>query len=278
MMDTKHVDLLEEDKPIANQKFVCISFVSPEKIIQHKDSFFFQEFLKTWELSKSLEKFNQFMNFLSFKYDLDFQKLTDDLTEFCKEEQPKLVNSSVSDEFKSYLDKNEDNLENLFNEQNSFQTSTRGIKIRGVFPTQGEAELRAKLLREIDPNFDVYVGPVGLWMPWEPDAYKTGRVEYLETELNELMSKKKENEEKAKDYFEQRVKDAKKKAIQENIDLAKKTGNKLTQNVTEDGKLIGVNETNTQENILQSKETVTSSDVRQQLFEGENIVMPKKKN
>ena len=278
MMDIKQVDLLEEDKPIANQKFVCISFVSPEKIIQHKDSFFFQEFLKTWELSKSLEKFNQFMNFLSFKYDLDFQKLTDDLTEFCKEEQPKLVNSSVSDEFKSYLDKNEDNLENLFNEQNSFQTSTRGIKIRGVFPSQGEAELRAKLLREIDPNFDVYVGPVGLWMPWEPDAYKTGRVEYLETELNELMSKKKENEEKAKDYFEQRVKDAKKKAIQENIDLAKKTGNKLTQNVTEDGKLIGVNETNTQENILQSKETVTSSDVRQQLFEGENIVMPKKKN
>ena len=27
----KFVDLLEEDKPIANQKFVCVSFVSPEK-------------------------------------------------------------------------------------------------------------------------------------------------------------------------------------------------------------------------------------------------------
>ena len=28
----KYVDLLEEDKPIAGQKFVCVSFVSPEKI------------------------------------------------------------------------------------------------------------------------------------------------------------------------------------------------------------------------------------------------------
>jgi hypothetical protein len=37
-LNTKLVDLLEEDKPIANQKFVCISFVSPEKII--KKNFF----------------------------------------------------------------------------------------------------------------------------------------------------------------------------------------------------------------------------------------------
>ena len=27
----KYIDMLEEDKPIANQKFACISFVSPEK-------------------------------------------------------------------------------------------------------------------------------------------------------------------------------------------------------------------------------------------------------
>ena len=47
-----------------------------------------------------------------------------------------------------------------------------------------------KLLREIDPNHDVYVGPVGMWMPWEPEAYKTGRVEYMEDELNQLMKEK----------------------------------------------------------------------------------------
>ena len=97
MMHHKHVDLLEEDKPIANQKFVCISFVSPEKIIEKKEAFYFEEFLKSWELNKGLEKFNQFMNFLSFKYDLDFKLLSDDLTDFCKQEKDKLVNGSVFD-------------------------------------------------------------------------------------------------------------------------------------------------------------------------------------
>lgn len=269
------VDLLEEDKPIANQKFVCISFVSPEKILEKKDAFFFEEFLKSWELSKSLEKYNQFINFVSYKYDLDFQQLSEDLSEFCKEEQPKLINSSVFDEYKSFIDQNEERLENTFNEKNLFQTSTRGIKVRGVFASQKEAELRAKMLREVDPNFDVYVGPVGLWMPWEPDAYKTGRVEYLEDELNQLMSKKKENEDKAKDYFDKRVKEAKINAIEENVKLAQETGNKLTQSVTKDGKLIGMSELNTQENILQSKEEVSSEDVRKELFEGENIVLGK---
>ena len=32
----KYVDLLEEDKPVAGQKFVCVSFVSPEKIVKQK--------------------------------------------------------------------------------------------------------------------------------------------------------------------------------------------------------------------------------------------------
>ena len=34
------VDLLDEDKPVANQKFVCVSFVSPEKILKAKTRFF----------------------------------------------------------------------------------------------------------------------------------------------------------------------------------------------------------------------------------------------
>ena len=43
------------------------------------------------------------------------------------------------------------------------------------------------MLRDVDPNHDVYVGPVGMWVPFNPEAYKTGRVEYLEEELNHLI-------------------------------------------------------------------------------------------
>jgi hypothetical protein len=53
----RYVDLLEEDKPISGQKFTCISFVSPEKILKQKELFFFQEFLKKWEFNKSMEMF-----------------------------------------------------------------------------------------------------------------------------------------------------------------------------------------------------------------------------
>ena len=45
---SKVVDLLEEDKPIAQQKFVCVSFVSPENVIKSKELFCFEQFVKTW--------------------------------------------------------------------------------------------------------------------------------------------------------------------------------------------------------------------------------------
>jgi hypothetical protein len=41
---TKHVDLLDEDKPLAGQKFVCLSFVSPEKIIKQRELFMLHNF------------------------------------------------------------------------------------------------------------------------------------------------------------------------------------------------------------------------------------------
>ena len=120
----------------------------------------------------------------------------------------------------------------------------------------------------MDPNHNVYVGPVGMWMPWEPEAYKTGRVEYMEDELNQLMSEKNKNEAAAKQEFEKRVVEAKRKAIAENKKIAKKTGNKLTQNINKDGQLVGVN--NTIENAFDNKD-VTSADIRKELFEGDNV-------
>ena len=87
----------------------------------------------------------------------------------------------------------------------------RGLKIRGVFQTQEEAEMKCKKLREIDPNHDIYVGPVGMWIPWDPDAYKTGRVEFMEDELNQLHHEKLKNETKAKEEFDRRVLETKRK-------------------------------------------------------------------
>jgi len=203
-----------------------------------------------------------------------------DFEDFVKEQKDELCNTSLKDEFQTFLDKNEQDLENAFNTENNFQTSTRGIKIRGVYPTLEEAELRCKMLREMDPSHDILVGPVGLWMPWHPEAYKTGRVEYLEEELNQLMHEKVQNESFAKSAFEQRVKETKKKAIEENIKNAEKTGSSLTQTIDEEGNLIGVNNLNTQEATFSDKEhdEISAANIRKELFEGENIVVGKTDN
>jgi len=271
----KYIDLLEEDKPIANQKFVCMSFCSPEKILKQKEIFFFEEFLKNWEFNKSMEKFLQFINFISFKYNISFEDLNNDFREFVQEEKNNLANSNLADDYKTYLDKHEDDLQKKFDIENSFQTNTRGLKIRGVYPTQEEAELRCKMLREIDPNHDIMVGPVGMWMPWDPEAYKTGRVEYMEEELNQLMHEKQKNESNAKTAFEQRVKETKQKAIEENIKNAEKSGNTLSQTIDEQGNLIGVNNSSTQEFALGEQENISTADICKELFEGENIVVGK---
>tara|TARA_B110001450_G_scaffold255703_2_gene283955 strand:- start:15586 stop:16527 length:942 start_codon:yes stop_codon:yes gene_type:complete len=276
-INEKYVDVLDEDKLISGQKFTCISFISPENIIRQKNMYLFDEFLKQWDMHKSMEKFTQFLNFISYKYKLDFDKVMVELDEFCKEEKDKLFLTTLDDDYKSYIDNHGDKLEEEFNKKYKFQTSVRGIKNRGNFPSQEEAELRAKMLRENDPNHDVYVGPVGMWMPFHPEAYKTGRVEHLEEELNQLMQEKIKNEKAAKEEFDKRVKESKQKAIADNIIKAKESGNVLTQTINDNGDLINITNMNTTENVLSSSNTsiVSSNDVRKELFEGDNIVTDK---
>jgi len=262
----KYVDMLDEDKPLAGQKFTCVSFVSPEKIVKARELFNFQQFLKQWDMNKSLEKFNHFLNFLAYKYNLNFDTISKDLQDFCKDEKDNLFLTTLEDDYKNFIDVNEERLEGQFGKEHGFQTSVRGLKVRGNYPTQEEAEMRCKLLREVDPNHDVYVGPVGLWMPFHPESYKTGRVEYLEDELNQIMQEKNKSEASEKVEFEKRVRDTKEKAMEDNKKKAQESGNVLTQTIDAEGNLISVKD---------MKEEISVADLRKELFEGENIVTDK---
>jgi hypothetical protein len=239
----KYVDLCDEDQPIAGQKFCCMSFVSPEKILKKREVLLFNSFVKNWDFSKSLERYQDFLQFLSFKYHLKVEDVIADFNEFIKEEGDKIKNVGVEDDYKNFVDKHEEKLNEQFNRDHAFQTSVRGLKVRGVFNSQEEAENKCKALRKQDPNHDIFVGPVGIWIPWDPDAYKTGKVEFLEEELNQLHHEKLKNETLAKEEFDKRVMETKRKAIEENIKLAQKSGNKLTQTIDDDGNLVGVKET-----------------------------------
>ena len=53
----KYVDLCDEDTPIAGQKFACLSFISPEKVLKKRETYLFDQFVKQWDFTKSMNKY-----------------------------------------------------------------------------------------------------------------------------------------------------------------------------------------------------------------------------
>ncbi|QKF93896.1 hypothetical protein QKU48_gp0438 [Fadolivirus algeromassiliense] len=93
--------------------------------------------------------------------------------------------------------------------------SVRGLKIRGVYGTRQEADKRAEELQKLDPDFHVFVGELGKWLPWDPDPNDVKDQVYQEKELNDLMKGYKENMEKSKVMNQQRKDDMIREAAKE---------------------------------------------------------------
>ena len=120
--NTKYVDLCDEDQPIAGQKFACMSFVSPEKILKKREVLLFNSFVKNWDFSKSMERYQDFLQFISFKYHLKVEDVIADFNDFVKEEGDKIKNIGVEDDYKNFVDKHEEKFNEQFNRDHSFQT------------------------------------------------------------------------------------------------------------------------------------------------------------
>lgn len=99
------------------------------------------------------------------------------------------------------------------------KTTLSGIKIRGVFASYTEACEHCKNLQTIDPAFNVFVGEMGKWLPFDPnpDSQSVKDSEYANDELNKLMKGYLENQEKAKIYHEQRKNEMVRQNILENL-------------------------------------------------------------
>ena len=174
-------DFLESDDPIRGQNFVCMSFISPEDVLANKEIFKVQHFLKDLISKNNIN-------------------LSEDYIE------------KLEEKYKDYVYNIDDQLEREFYKQNDFRTTVRGVKIRGVYDTDKEAQIRAKQLQRRDKNFNVYVGQVGFWLPWNPAPHKIEHQEYFENELNELVHKYKENQTDKEDHFRENIEYVKEQA------------------------------------------------------------------
>ena len=127
------------------------------------------------------------------------------------------------------------------------KTSLNGIKIRGVFSTIEAASEHAKNLQSIDKYFNVFVGEVGKWLPYDPSptSDKAGTPEYAQEQLNSLIKGYIENQNKAKIFEEKRKTENIRKSIEEQILNSQNNMKELQQSLlesTDDSKINGLKE------------------------------------
>jgi hypothetical protein len=223
-------DFLSEDPIIPGQKYCIISFLSPEKVLKDKHLYFVEEFVKDYDMqwkTKYLEKyvadtvnsFNSQIEEFAKKFDVSGNT---EMVELCRnsrlrvdqfimeyqavleKNRKELTSSKVENAWKDFMYKNKEHLEDKFFAANDFRTTVRGVKMRGSFDTAKEATLRAERLRKKFPRDNMYVGEVGKWLPWDPEPHEIAEQDYGNEQLNKLMKRYNENEEKLDEFYSAR--------------------------------------------------------------------------
>ena len=204
------MDYLSADQPIPGQNYVCLSFISPEKVIRDRHIFYVQQFLKS--IYKTPEIPSDQLETLTEEQREDIMKLR-----VQKMFEEGFSYESIEGAFQDFLVNNEETVGREFDATNDFRTSVRGLKVRGVFDTAAEARSRAERIRRRDPNFHVFVGQVGYWLPWDPNPENVQDQNYAESQLNELVHRYQENKERKDELFEMEKDEQRKAAIRENM-------------------------------------------------------------
>lgn len=188
-------DYLDEDKQIRGQNYVCLSFISPEDVMKDKDAFFFNKYIKSF--SKDIDVL---LASLAAKYPDDAS-----MFDIIRENHSYVFSENeLQEQFRFFKGENSTELESEFHKEQNYRPTIRGIKVRGVFDTLREAQVRAELLKKMGDKFDIFVGQVGCWCPWSPNPNDMEDQQYAETGLNTLMMKYKENMEHRDQEYEDR--------------------------------------------------------------------------
>ena len=129
--------------------------------------------------------------------------IAEDMSAYVKAKVADFRESAIKEDYETFLFKNKKRMDDEFFAKNDFRTTVQGVKVRGVYDTYNEAIHRCKTLQKIDPSFNVYVGQVGFWLPWDPEPHDINDQEYADDQLNTLMKKYKENEKTRDELYQE---------------------------------------------------------------------------
>ena len=113
--------------------------------------------------------------------------------------------------------------------------SVVGIRCAGVYPTEEEANTRAKEVQQEDTRFHVFVGPLnGDFLPFDPaiNTPSAGASEYADEQLNALMKGHEDSQHRAKLFHELRKNEKMIENINENVDAQSKNKDDLTKKLS----------------------------------------------
>jgi hypothetical protein len=223
-------DYLTVDPEIPGQKWCLLSFISPENVLKNKDTFFFEQFLNNFEVNVKTKLIEQFLakttqgiNDSLERHAVEFEKqdlsgvavscrnakvrvdeTLASLQEFVKKNVSDLKSDNIKEKYDDFMYLNRQRLEDDFYKKNEFHTTVRGLKIRGVYGSAEEAEMRSKKLRKQDPIHNIYSAEVGKWLPWDPEPSQIKEQDYAEEELNVMMKKYRENEDAREEFYREK--------------------------------------------------------------------------
>ena len=210
---TSDMDFLEQDQVIRGQNYVCLSFISPDEVIEKKDQFYFGKFMENYckENTKLLDEYEQI-----------FPEKKDIIRHLQEKYHEMFDQCYMKEAYENFVKSNIDELQTEFNDTHSFQTNIRGIKVRGVYDTIQEAEHRCETLKKFDNNkFSIYIAQVGCWCPWSPNPDEVKDPVYAETELNTLMHEYNKNLMMKDEFYQERKNELQKRIIENEIEKKK---------------------------------------------------------
>lgn len=224
-------EFLDEDPEIPSQKYVLLSFISPENVLQSKEKFFFEKFLVDYEIQFKVKSLEEFLGNTILGINRKIDEITDAFDKagassehieqlrsqrvpveaflemyqtYLRKYKKEVTRVAIEEAYKDFVFRNGEKLEDEFHSANNFQTSVRGLKVRGVYSNPKEAEVRAKKLQRSDPVHNILLGEVGKWLPWDPSPNGVKDQVYAEDQLNSLMQAYKKNEENVENFYREK--------------------------------------------------------------------------
>jgi hypothetical protein len=196
--EARPIVYLKPDSEIRGQNYGLISFLTPPvELTEKKEAFLFANYINS--------KKKAYNNVLPEEIELS-KKTKEELLQEKAAIVAKIFDSETSliEDYKGYKNIHGSELEEQFSKMVKGMNTVHGVKMRGNFNSLEEAKAAAIDLQKMDPIHNIYVGQIGYWLPWNPNSDEIEDQKYMNEQLDDIMKGYRENQQKSKEFFQDR--------------------------------------------------------------------------